>query len=88
VKVKFSWASDETKTEIKEFNSRDEMLGFAFNVFDRLILHKLSKNPGDIKYVDDKNGIPFDFFIMIYDYNVEDHEEKNKVFLADDIFEC
>lgn len=87
MKVKFSWASDDTKTEIKEFNSRDEMLDFAFNIFDRIILHKLSKNSENITYVDDKNGIPFDFFIMIYDYNVEDHEEKNKVFLEDNIFE-
>ncbi|MBA3750935.1 MAG: hypothetical protein H0X03_08630 [Nitrosopumilus sp.] len=87
MKVKFSWASDETKTEIKEFNSREEMLDFTFNIYDRIILHKLSKNPEDITYIEDKNGRSFDFFIMIYDYNVEDHEERNKVFLVNNIFE-
>ncbi|TVP40434.1 hypothetical protein [Candidatus Nitrosocosmicus arcticus] len=86
MKVKFSWASDDTKTDIKEFKSIEEMLDFTFNISDRIILHKLSKNREDIKYVDDKSdNIPFDFFVMIYDYNVEDHEEKNKIFLVDDI---
>ncbi len=77
----------DTKTEIKELNSRNEMLNFTFNVFDRIIIHILSKNLDNITHVDDKNSIPFDFFIMIYDYNVEDREEKNKVFLEDNIFE-
>ncbi len=85
--VRYSWASDDTKTEIKEFNSSEEMLYFTFNIHDRVILHNLSKNPEDITHVTDKNGEPFDFFIMIYDYNVEDHEEKNKVFLVNNIFE-
>lgn len=86
MKVKFSWASDDTKTDIKEFKSIEEMLDFTFNISDRIILHKLSKNHEDITYVDDKSdNIPFDFFVMIYDYNVEDHEEKNKIFLVDDI---
>lgn len=75
MKVQFSWASDDTKTETKEFNSSDEMLDFAFNIYDRIILHKLSKNPEDVTYVIDKNEKPFDFFVMIYDYNVEDHEK-------------
>jgi len=86
MKVKFSWASDDTKTNIKEFKSIEEMLDFTFDISDRIILHKLSKNREDITYVDDKSdNIPFDFFVMIYDYNVEDHEEKNKIFLVDDI---
>ncbi|MBA3750726.1 MAG: hypothetical protein H0X03_07555 [Nitrosopumilus sp.] len=86
MKVKFSWASDDTKTDIKEFKSIEEMLDFTFNISDRIILHKLSKNREDITYVDDKSdNIPFDFFVMTYDYNVEDHEEKNKIFLVDDI---
>ncbi len=76
MKVKFSWASDDTKTEIKEFNSSDEMLDFTFNnIYDRIILHKLSMNPKDITYVVDKNDKPFDLFIMVYDANVEDPKE-------------
>jgi hypothetical protein len=72
MRVKYSWASDDTKTETIEFNSSDEMLDFTFNIHDRIILHKLSKDPKDITYVVDENDRPFDFFIMIYDSDVED----------------
>ena len=88
MKVRISWASDDTKTETLEFNSREEMLDFAFSIHDRIILHNLSKIPEDITHVVDKNGEPYDFFVMIYDYNVEDHEEKNKIFLDDNVLKA
>lgn len=68
--VKIGWGSDDTKTESKEFESTQDMLDYVFNIQDRIILHKLSKNPQDENYGEDKEGKPYDYFVMIYDDKV------------------
>ena len=72
MKVRIGRGVDDTQSETKEFNSVEEMLTYAFSLKNRIILHKLSKNPKDATYVTYTEGSPFDYFIMIYDDSVED----------------
>ena len=39
MRVQISWGSDDTKKETKDFNSVQEMIDYAFNIYDRIILH-------------------------------------------------
>ncbi|MGI9010841.1 MAG: hypothetical protein ACR2F1_06610 [Nitrososphaeraceae archaeon] len=70
MRVKIGWGSDDTKTESKEFESTQDMLDYVFNIQDRIILHKLSKNLQDENHGEDKEGKHYDYFVMIYDDKV------------------
>lgn len=72
MKVRISRGSDDKQSETKEFSSVEEMLNYAFSLHDRIILHKLSRNPKEETYVTYTEDSPFDYFIMIYDDSVEE----------------
>ncbi len=72
LRVQIGWGSDDTKKEVKDFKSAQEMIDYAFTIHDQIILHKLSPIPQDVKYVADDKGNPLDYFIMIYDKRVEE----------------
>lgn len=68
LKVQIGWGSDDKK----DFKSAQDMIDYAFSIHDQIILHKLSSNPQDMRYVADDKGDPLDYFIMIYDKRVEE----------------